>query len=170
VYAGIGGLGVLLVIGSIAVELFFHKGTRREPPTPVGMLECNLGVRRLLEGLGDEAALLQRASARGEDVDLAAEWDRFARDWQADWDDLNTRCAFDELADTGRVSLAYGRMAWVHRRLVTVKLEFTEMMARFSKDLEPELAEMREALDKSLADLPPLPESDAGPPSGAEKR
>lgn len=151
-YFVVGGILVLLLLGSIAKELFLRPGQRPPRPSPADLLECNRDVRRLLESLGDQAAQLQLDAIHGAGGDLGGRWEAFTRSWQENWDRVNNRCGFDLLADTGQ-GVAYDRMAWVHRNLATTRLKYREMMARFSQGLAHELAEMRRALARSLADL-----------------
>jgi hypothetical protein len=152
IYFTIGGAGALLILTSVLYDLFWHKGAHRAPPPPADLLECNRDVRRLLEGLGDTSAQLQRDAVEGDAHDLGGRWEEFAKEWQQSWDLVNERCRFDELSGT-RQPLAYERMAEVHRKLVTMKLSYREMMAHFDESLARELAHAREALDKSRADL-----------------
>ena len=76
----------------------------------------------------------------------------FEKDWQREWVAVDVRCQFDHKADTGQ-GAAFDHMAYVHRSLETTRLKYREMMARFSRDLAGDLAEMRRALDKSQQGL-----------------
>jgi hypothetical protein len=152
VYLTVGGLAILLVGASVVRGLFFSRGEKRQAPSPTDLLACNDDVRKLLEDLGEKAAELQVEAVKGEVQDLGRRWDEFARTWQKEWEEVNVRCRFDELANTDQV-LAYERMATAHRDLVALKLEYGEMIARFGKDQARDLARMREALDRSRVDL-----------------
>lgn len=148
-----GGFGILIT-ASIVIELFAtgRPEARREAPTAAEMAECNRGVRLLLERLVREEARLEQLPLESPTTDPIATWDVFARAWDEDWRAAGERCRFDQLTDRG-LGTAFDRMAWVHRTLPTTKLKYAEKMARFSRDLAGEVAEMRSALDKSLADL-----------------
>src|SRR5207249_1319078 len=98
----VGSFGSLLLLTSVAVELFFHHGASGVEPTPADLLQCNAEVQRLLGGLVDESTNLQRDALLDEtESDLAGHWEEFTRTWQRQWETVNTRCQFDELADTG---------------------------------------------------------------------
>jgi hypothetical protein len=44
-------------------------------------------------------------------------------------------------------------MAWVHRSLPAIARKYRERLARFDRELAPDLAELRRALDKSRSEL-----------------
>lgn len=141
-------LGSLLVLSSIVYDLFLRRGQRPALPSPTDLAGCNDDVRALLEGLGTTAATLQAQAVTGDPTDLGGRWERFSADWQRRWGEVNERCRFDELADTG-LGPAYDRMAWVHRRLPPLRLEYRELMKRFTAGIAMTLEEMRRALDRS---------------------
>lgn len=155
IYITVGSLGSLLLLSSVVAELFFrHAPAGMEDPTPLDQLSCNKEVEKLLSELGQTASDIQRDAAvgvaRGRDVgeSISDQWEAFSRDWQRQWETVNARCKFDELADTD-LGQAYDRMAWVHRRLPGLKLEYKELMKQFTDKQADELAEMREALTLS---------------------
>ncbi len=142
----------MLIVTSVVYDLFWRRAPHRPTPPPADLLECNRDVRRLLEGLGETTAQLQLDAVKGDARDLGGRWEDFAKEWQQNWDLVDERCRFDELAGTPQ-PLAYERMAQVHRKLVTIKLDYREMMADFDEGIARELNHAREALDKSRADL-----------------
>jgi hypothetical protein len=148
-----GAIGVL-VTASIVIELFAtgRPAARREAPSAAEQAACNRDVRALLERLVREAARLEQLPLEGRGEDLVKTWDSTIQAWDDEWAALGERCRFAQLADRG-LGTAYDRIAWVHHSLPTTKLKYAEMMARFSRDLAGEVAEMRRALDKSLVDL-----------------
>jgi hypothetical protein len=139
-------LAVLLVT-SIVVDLFFSRRDAREPATlsRAELVACNRSVREMLEALVRETAALESKSELG---DLSAEWDDFAEAWQRDFGALGERCGFNHMDSSG-MGTAYDRMAWVYRHLPTTKLKFRDLMAHYARDLNVEVAEMRDALNKS---------------------
>ncbi len=147
-------LFAVLITASIVKDLFLGrppKAERAAALTSAELLACHGDVRALLDGLVREAARLQ-LEPLDHDEATSTTGDAFGADWDRRWRDLESRCRFPELADRG-LGTAYDRMAWVHRSLPRTKLQVREWMARFSRDLRPEIAEMRRALDKSQADL-----------------
>jgi hypothetical protein len=152
--AGIAVAVGILIAASIVIELFAtgRPEARREALPVAEQAVCNRDVRSLLERLVREAARLEQLPLEGRTTDLIAMWDGFAQSWGDDWRALGERCRFAQLADRG-LGTAYDRIAWVHHTLPTTKLKYAEQMARFSRDLAGEVAEMRSALDKSLKDL-----------------
>jgi len=165
-YVTIGGLGALLVFASIVVELFGDRGTGPKAPSPTDLLQCNDDVRHLLEDLVDKPAELMHLA--GQDVpgtELGRAWEAFSHDWDRRWATVNTQCQFDELADTG-LGPAFDRMAWVHRNLPRLKLQYREMMQRFTDRQAETLAEMRVALEKSRSLLHEQAETPPPAPQG----
>jgi hypothetical protein len=146
------GLLAILISASIVVDLFFsHRVTGARAPTAADLVACNGAVRALLDGLVRETAMLETEALAG-DHDTGAEWDAFSVSWQRDWEQTGARCGFGELEGTGK-GAGYDRMAWVHRNLPTTRLKYRDLLAHFARDVGVDLAEMREALDRSLTDL-----------------
>jgi hypothetical protein len=81
-------------------------------------------------------------------TELGTRWEEFSRAWDRRWNVVNAQCRFDELAETG-LGRAVDRLAWVHRNLPGLKLQYREMMKQFSENQAETLAEMREALSRS---------------------
>ncbi len=146
------GLLAVLLAASIVVDLFFSHRVSASPVLGrAELVACNGAVRGLLDALVRETAALETEALVG-DHDVGAEWDQFSGSWQRDWERTGTRCGFGELEGTGK-GTAYDHMAWVHRNLPTTKLKYRDLLAHFSRDLGVDVAEMRDALDKSLAGL-----------------
>ena len=146
----VGGLGAafaLLLVTSVVVDLFFSRRDARQPATLSRgeLVACNRSVRDMLEALVRETANLE---SRSDLRDLSAEWDDFAEAWQRDFGTIGERCGFDHMDSSG-MGTGYDRMAWVYRHLPTTKLKFRDLMAHYSRDLNVEVAEMRDALNKS---------------------
>ena len=147
------GLVAVLIIVSIVNDLFLGRAPPRGRAalSQDELLACNRDVRALLESLVRESARLQLAPLTGDET-MGQSWDVAGESWDRTWREVEGRCRFDALADQG-LGAAYDRIAWVHRSLPRTKLQYTEWMARFSRDLRPEIGEMRRALDKSQAVL-----------------
>jgi hypothetical protein len=151
------GLLVVLITASIVVDLFANRRLIPARSLDAGALgTCNRAVRGLLEGLVDETTRLERSTLVSGVRDLSSEWDGFALRWQSDWEQVGARCGFGELEGTG-LGASYDRMAWVHRNLPTTKLKLHELVAHFARDVGVDVTELRDALDKSRADLPQVP-------------
>jgi hypothetical protein len=149
VYVSVGGLGALLLITSIVVELFGRRSDTVQAPSPADLLQCNGDVLKLLEDLAVTPAEIQRAAAMGTSTtELGTRWEEFSKAWDRRWNVVNAQCRFDELAETG-LGRAVDRLAWVHRNLPRLKLQYREMMKQFSETQAETLAEMREALSRS---------------------
>jgi hypothetical protein len=149
------GLVGLLITVSIVNDLFLGRTppSARTALSPDELLACNRDVRGLLEGLVREATRLQLEGLTSDGGEATSEsWQVAGERWDRTWREVDARCRFDALADQG-LGPAYDRIAWVHRSLPRTKLQYTEWMARFSRDLRPEIGEMRRALDKSQATL-----------------
>jgi len=143
----------VLISASIVLELLPHPPlTRARPLKPEELAGCNATVRTLLAGLVDEAAQLEQATLARTATDLGADWDAFAGRWQVDWEATGARCGFGELEGQG-LGAGYDRMAWVYRNLPTTRLKLRELVSHFARDVGVDVAEMRDALDKSRADL-----------------
>jgi hypothetical protein len=162
VYVSVGGLGALLLITSIVVELFGRRSDVAQAPSPADLVTCNGDVLHLLEDLAATPAEIQREAASGTKItELGSRWEEFSREWDRRWNVVNVQCKFDELAETG-LGPAVDRMAWVHRNLPGLKLQYREMMKQFSETQAETLAAMREALGRSRkllqeqAETPPV--------------
>jgi hypothetical protein len=150
VYLLVGTVAAGLIISSVAAELFFRRSRQSPPPSPAGLLQCNLHVEELLLNLGTKAADLMKGAVTTQEMDLGGKWEEFSKEWQARWKSVNDECQFDKLADTG-LGPGYDRMAWVHRNLRATLLNYRELMKRFNDSQADEIAEMRRALDRSRA-------------------
>jgi hypothetical protein len=149
VYVSVGGLGALLLITSIVVELFGRRSDTIQAPSPADLLTCNDDVVNLLDRLANTSAEIQTDASKGVPAtELGTRWEEFSRGWDRSWNMVNAQCRFDELAETG-LGRAVDRLAWVHRNLPGLKLQYREMMKQFSETQAPTLAEMREALSRS---------------------
>jgi hypothetical protein len=147
------GLLAVLIATSIVLDLFAYRPlTPARDLRPEDLLACNRAVRDLLDGLVDEVASIERATLTSQTRDIGGEWDAFATRWQSTWESASARCGFGELEGTGK-GAGYDRMAWVHRNLPTTRLKLRELVSHFSRDVGVDVTEMRDALDKSRADL-----------------
>ncbi len=153
-YVVLGGLAGLLIAASVIVDLFF-SGTKRAggaPAAAVDLVRCNQDVSGLLDRVGAGAAELQLEAVRGDRAGRAARVQASVERWQDDWRAVGGRCAFDD-ASAGVPGTAFERMAWVHRNLPALAGKSREMMARFDEEQAREMARMREALQRSRAEL-----------------
>ena len=147
------GLLAVLIATSIVLDLFAYRPlTPAQTLGPEELVACNRAVRGLLDGLVDQVARLEQATLSRQIPDIGADWDAFASRWQASWEATGGRCGFGELEGNG-LGTGYDRMAWVHRNLPTTRLKLRELVSHFSRDVGVDVAEMRDALDKSQADL-----------------
>lgn len=147
------GLLAALVATSIVLDLFSHRPlVTTRALSPDELVACNRSVRDLLGGFVDETARLEQASLLRAARDLGADWDAFAARWQAEWEATGARCGFGELEGTG-LGAGYDRMARVYHNLPTTRLKFRELVSHFARDVGVDVAEMRDALDKSQADI-----------------
>tara|TARA_R110002096_G_scaffold77896_1_gene183125 strand:+ start:21676 stop:22254 length:579 start_codon:yes stop_codon:yes gene_type:complete len=156
----------LLLTASVVKHLFFRTPAVGLPessivtdnPDPRDLLECNTLVLEQLTNLsaktntllnqpvaGEPANDRQKSSRRG---DLASDWKRFSNQWRDEWDVVNARCRFSELAET-TMGAAYDRMAHVHEALPAMRLRYNSLLAEFDNEQADELFEMRRALDES---------------------
>ncbi len=169
-YIVIAAAGFLLLTASVARELLFRRPatalrTRapsgESPPDAAELLECQADLLNLLLRLGDETCHLIHRPLEGEHQDgpadngsggdratIASVWKDLSRDWQNDWDLINARCGFSELADQN-LGVAYDRMAQVHSDLPSMRLKYQSLLVRFDDEQAAELARMRHALDQS---------------------
>jgi hypothetical protein len=145
--SAVGAAFALLLVTSIVVDLFFSRRDTRQPATlsRAELVACNQSVRDMLEALVRKTAELESRSDLG---DLSADWDDFAEAWQREFGAVGERCGFNHMDSSG-MGTGYDRMAWVYRHLPTTKLKFRDLMAHYSRDLNVEIAEMRDALSKS---------------------
>jgi len=150
--------GVLLLAGSVVKELFFRRpavqlptsAIAEEDPDPGQLLDCHGLVQDLLTKMGHETCELLALPPSGSRSELPARWEEFSRAWLDEWDEVNARCRFSELADTN-LGVAYDRLAQVHGDLQTMRHKYQSLVVRFDDEQAAELARMRRALDLSRA-------------------
>lgn len=111
---------------------------------------CLAAVEQLLGDLTGEALLCEAEAQRGKET--SARWDAFHAAWTARWQRVGLDCALGNDPALGR-RIGVERMAWVHRTLPDLAREYRDRLARLDREIAPDLAEMRRALDKSRAQL-----------------
>ena len=139
------GLGAVILGASIVVEIFFHP-KQRTPVTLASLADCRRDVADLLQRLAETETGLQLDAVKGQAGDLSARWDAFGAGWQKDWEAVGERCGFHDDAASG--DAAYDRLAHIHENLATTRLKFAALLSRFAKDVLPDVADMRGALEK----------------------
>jgi hypothetical protein len=150
--------GFTLLCASVVKELFFRRPAVELPasalsvdnPDPTVLLDCNGRVLGLLNQLGAQACELLTRAPSGDRSELSSSWEEFSRAWRDEWDVVDARCRFSELADT-RMGRAYDRLAQVHDDLRPMWLKYQSLLVRFDDEQAAELASMRRALDLSRA-------------------
>ena len=160
VYLTVAGLGFALLVVSVVRSLFHTppvelRGPKlsADDPSAASLVDCNRDVRQLLVDMAGVSSELVAAPVNSDgDVDLGARWEEYSRQWRRDWDEVNARCRFSELAGT-RMGLAYDRMAGVHGDLPAMRLKYQGLLVDFDEEQADELERMRRALDLSLAAL-----------------
>jgi hypothetical protein len=151
-------VGFALIAGSVFREPFFRRPAVELPrsalsaddPDPRQLLDCHGRVLDLLTKLGHETCQLLALPPSGRRSELPARWEEFSRAWHDEWDVVNARCRFSELADTN-LGVAYDRLAQVHGDLQTMRHKYQSLVVRFDDEQAAELARMRRALDLSRA-------------------
>lgn len=156
-YLGTAAFGFALLTASVVKELFFRRPAIELPqsalsvddPDPVVLLDCHRRVLALLNQLGSKTCeLVSSAPPSGDRSEVSARWEEFSRAWRDEWDVVNARCRFSELADT-RMGVAFDRLAKVHEDLRPMWLKYQSLLVRFDDEQAAELARMRRALDLS---------------------
>ena len=161
---------ILLLTASVVMHLFFRTPAIQLPessivtnnPDPRDLLDCNTLVLEQLTNLsaktnmlltqpvaGEAASDRRKSSRRG---DLASDWKRFSNEWRDQWDVVDARCRFSELAET-KMGAAYDRMAHVHEALPAMRLRYNSLLAEFDNEQADELFEMRRALEQSRVSI-----------------
>jgi hypothetical protein len=156
IYLGTAAFGFVLLTASVVKELFFRRPAIELPqsaltvddPDPEVLLDCHRRVLGLLNKLGAETCELLTAEPSGDRSELSGRWEDFSRTWRDEWDVVNARCRFSELADT-RMGVAYDRLAQVHEDLRPMWLKYQSLFVQFDNEQAAELARMRRALDLS---------------------
>ena len=155
-YLGTATAGFALLAASVVKELFFRRPAIELPqsaltvddPDPEVLLDCHRRVLALLDQLGTKTCELLSAVPSGDRSELSGRWEEFSRTWRDEWDVVNARCRFSELADT-RMGVAYDRLAQVHEDLRPMWLKYQSLFVQFDNEQAAELARMRRALDLS---------------------
>jgi hypothetical protein len=112
------------------------------------LLGCHRDLLALLTQLGAKTCDLIQSPTRSDRAAIASAWKDFSKEWRDQWDLVNARCGFSELADSN-LGVAYGRMAQVHSDLPSMRLKYQSLLVQFDKEQAAELARMRRALDQS---------------------
>jgi hypothetical protein len=154
-YLVIASCGGILLTASV-IKSLLHKPAvaltgpklSADNPNAAELVQCNRDVARLLSSLGREAA----AIIAEPNPEIDRRWEEFSRHWRIDYDEVNARCQFSELAQT-TLGTAYDRMAEVYSDLPAMRLKYKGMIVRFDEEQSDELEQMHRALELSLAAL-----------------
>ncbi len=170
IYAMAAAMAFLLLTASVVKHLFFRTPVVSLPqssivtdnPDPRDLLECNILVLEQLTNLSAKTNTLLAQPVLSETAEdgrtssrrgaLASDWKRFSNEWRDQWDVVNARCRFSELAET-TMGAAYDRMAHVHEALPAMRLRYNSLLAEFDNEQADELFEMRRALEESRASI-----------------
>ena len=166
--------GFLLLTASVAKQIFFRKSTVQvssssvvpDNPGPRELIECHDLVleqftqlsnktsellARPLRGAGEYATknvqALTRTPSERRDA-WRSDWKNFSTQWRDQWDLIDARCRFTELAET-KLGAAYDQMAQVHEALPAMRLKYNRLIADFDKEQADELRQMRQMLSDS---------------------
>lgn len=126
--------------------LSLHEPDREE------LLACHDDLSDLLTRLGAEAGRLVALPAETGGVDIGTAWNEAASAWRRDREAAGVRCRFEELA-TAQRGAAYERMANVYAELPEVLEAYEDILEEFDDHPAGELAQMREALERSRETL-----------------
>jgi hypothetical protein len=156
IYVGLAGAILVLLTASVIKELLFHTPAVELPASsisadntdPRDLLECNDLVLEQLTNLSETTNQLLAAPLQADRRSIASSWKNFSTQWRDQWDVIDARCRFSELAGTN-MGVAYDRMAQVHEELPAMRLKFQGLIASFDEEQADELSEMRRALDRS---------------------
>lgn len=156
VYLTTATCGFGLLAASVLKELFFRRPAVELPdsaislanPDPSHLLDCERQVLGLLTALGTKTCELLALPPSGDRSEIPARWEDFSRAWRDEWDVVDARCRFSELADS-HLGVAFDRLAQVHSDLPTMRLKYQSLLVRFDDEQAAELARMRRALDQS---------------------
>jgi hypothetical protein len=155
----------LLLTASVARELFFRSPSVNLPkssivaenPAPQDLLECHNLVLEQLTSLNNKTHQLLNHPLHSNDEGRAvseaqkawqSDWNNFSTEWRDQWDVVDARCRFTELAKTDQ-GRAYEQIAQVHEALPAMRLKFNRLLADFDKTQAAELLTMRRALAES---------------------
>lgn len=161
-YATLATLGFSLMGVSVVKQLFFRKAMATLPnsltisvaPTPQELLEChNLVLEQLTSLTTKTTELLERPqnSVHAEKETRSkwrSDWKEFSTQWRDQWDRIDARCSFSELAFTN-LGPIYNQLAEVHEALPAMRLKYNRILADFDKEQADELTQMMRALRDS---------------------
>ena len=121
-------------------------------PDEEELLACHDDLFELLGRLGAEAGSLLSAPPRGETGEVGTAWNEVSREWLKQHKRLGVRCRFEELALAQR-GATFERMAEVHRELPAQLDYYENLLEQFDDVQAGQLAQMREALQRSRESL-----------------
>ncbi len=159
IYIGTASAAFFLLAASVLQQLFFRTPAVDLPkssivagqPDPRQFLICNNLVSEQLTSLSAKTNTLFEqplVQPTAQDSNRASEWKNFSTQWQDQWDVVEARCRFSELAET-TMGEAYDRMAHVHEALPAMRLKYNSLLAEFDREQADELTEMSSALERS---------------------
>jgi hypothetical protein len=93
----------------------------------------------------DESERAQERRPSEERAAWKSDWKNFSTKWRDQWDVIDARCRFSELAET-KLGAAYDQMAQVHEALPAMRLKYNRLLADFDNTQADELMKMRRAL------------------------
>lgn len=173
-YLSAAAAGFILLSTSVVRQLFFRAATVQLPkssivgdnPGPRELLECHHLVLEQLTQLSTKTSDLFERPLRGassgdasdrqtlnrspleQSAAWKSDWKNFSTQWRDQWDLIDARCRFSELAET-KLGVAYDQMAQVHEALPAMRLKYNRLLADFDKEQADELSKMRRALSDS---------------------
>ncbi len=182
--------GFILLTASVMKQIFFRKSTVQlssssvvpDNPGPRELLECHDLVleqfthlstitselfARPLRGASENDATNAQVLAGSPSERRAAwrsDWKNYSTQWRDQWDHIDARCRFTELAVTN-LGAAYDRMALVHEALPAMRLKYNRLIADFDKEQADELRQMRQMLSDSRNTFTSQLEPDAAIPA-----
>lgn len=166
--------GFLLLTASVVKQIFFRRSNVglsklsvvTDNPGPRELLECHdlvleqftqLNIKtselykRPLQGAAEAGTTNAQAWGRTPSERRSAwrsDWKNFSTQWRDQWELIDARCRFAELAETN-LGAAYDQMAQVHEALPAMRLKYNRLIADFDKEQADELRQMRQMLNDS---------------------
>ncbi len=148
--------GVLYLVVSIAVNVFFRPETLAKQPQITGnpasateKVACHREVQALFDDLNSALSERQKDVGRTHE-DVLTKWDTWKASWHQRWAQTGYRCRFQELRG-GAMGEQFSRLAELHEELEVIEQRFDALLLRFLRNEAQEVASMRSALQQNLA-------------------
>jgi hypothetical protein len=154
---GISAIIIAWLIASVAHSLFAHPAVRASATFSGraddldALLGCQADVESLFDDIKGKLFDLQALGTRY-DIEQAAQWEAFSKQWLRRRQEVGARCRFDELKGQG-LGVAYDHLAVVYDELEEVQRAYAVLLYNYIDHHASRIDDIRHALEQSRKTL-----------------